>query len=95
MMSFFLWRPGILPSEDTPRRRYVPFGYICFDVPRTTISFDTKTNHGGIAAIFSDRLKCKLVSPPFRLKTFESVWFTVNISTATVMVLLIQSAVTQ
>ena len=76
-------------SEDVPLRRYVLSSYICFDVSGPTTGSGAKTNHGGIAAIISDQLKYKLVSPSFHPKAFESVCFSVTGSTSTVMVLLI------
>ena len=76
-------------SKDVPIWRCIPSGYICFDAPRPTTGSSAKTNHGGVATIISDQLKCKLVSLPFRPKTFQSVCFLVTDFTSTVMVLFI------
>ena len=89
MIVFLLKETGILPSETSH-----PFDSALHPARSASMHHDwlqaPVTNHGGVAVIISDRLKCKLVSLSFRPKTFESVCFSVTGSTSTVMVLLIE-----
>ena len=80
---FLLTETWHTASEDIPLRRCIPSGYIFFDAPRSTTGSGAKTNHGGIAVIISDRLKCKLGlgvswclyhSAPKRLSRYVSRW---------------------
>ena len=75
-------------SEDVALRRCTPDGFMCIDQPRLSTNIGT-TNHGGVAAIISDRFRCKRLAPPATATSFESVCFSLTGSGSTVVVLLL------
>lgn len=75
-------------SEDVALRRCIPDGYFCIDQPRHLNNI-AKTNHGGVAAIVSDRYRCKRLVPPSSVTSFESVCFSISGSGSTIVVLLL------
>jgi len=78
------WHTG---HDDVALRRCVPPGYTHVDVPRP--SDGSRQNHGGVAAIVTSRLACRVIAPPREFSTFESVCFSVNGSGQTVVNLLV------
>jgi hypothetical protein len=82
-------------SDDVALRRCIPPGYSCFDVPRQPASdavsrrSSAAVNHGGVAAIISERVSARVIKLPVTVKTFESVCFSITGAGSTVVVLLI------
>lgn len=78
-------------SEDVALRRCLPDGYSCIDAPRPTLgkSKPCQTNHGGIAAIVSDRLTSKTIRLSSKPATFEHLCFSVTGSATTIIILVI------
>jgi len=78
-------------SGDVALRRCIPDGYTCLDVPRplTSKSKVGATNHGGVAAIISNKLTCKKIRLPTQPSTFEYLCFSITGSATTVITLLI------
>jgi len=73
--------------DDVPLLRCVPPGYTHIDVPRP--SDGSRQNHGGVAAIITSQLTCRVIPPPRQFRTFESVCFSATGSGQTVVNLLI------
>ena len=85
---FLLTETWRTTNKDTALRHCVPPGYVCLDVPRPSKDI-ARTNHGGLAAIITDKLSYKIINPPVQPTTFESVCISLTGSTATVIVLLL------
>jgi len=73
--------------DDVALCRCVPPGYIHVDVPRP--SDGSRQNHGGVAAIITSRVACRVIPPPRQFATFESVCFSVTGCGQTVVNLLL------
>ena len=77
-------------TEDASLSRCVPDGFVCIDHPRPVLPDSSSTsNHGGVAAIISDRFRCKRLPPPATAKSFESVCFSLTGSSSTIILLLL------
>ena len=85
---FLLTETWHTASEDTALRRCVPDGFVCIDQPRLPKN-TAKPNHGGVAAVVSDRFRCKRLPPLVTVTSFESVCFSMAGSGSTVVVLLL------
>ena len=75
-------------SLDAAMRRLTPPACSCIDLPRPDATGVT-TNHGGVAAVIVNSMKCKVITTSFLLPAFESLCFTVTGLGNTIAVLLI------
>ncbi len=58
-------------SSDLSLRRAVPAGYSLIDAPRPGHGDDRGVNHGGIAVIYRDTFRSRVITLPFRPTCFE------------------------
>ena len=75
-------------AEDTALRRCVPPGYMCLEAARPSRNIAV-TNHGGVAAIITKRLKSKVIRSVSKVTSFESLCFSVTNCSNTVIILLV------
>ena len=73
--------------DDIALRRCVPAGFTSVDAPHP--SDGSRQNQGGVAAIITDRVTCRLIATPREFATFESVCFSLTGSRQTVVYLLL------
>ena len=73
--------------DDVALCRCVPYGFTHVDVPRP--SDGSRQNHGGVAAVVTDRVACRVIAPPRLFTRFESVCFSVTDAGQTVVNLLL------
>ena len=69
--AFFITETWHTATDDVALRRCVPNGFSCIDRPRPTTDISS-VNHGGVAAVVSERFRCKQLTS---LTSFESLLF--------------------
>ena len=73
-------------SQAVALRRLTPLGYSYIDLRRPGTTGVT-TNHGGVAAVIVNDMKCKVITTSLQLSNVESLCFTVTGSGNTIAVL--------
>ena len=66
----------------------VPPGYTCVEAARPSKNI-AMTNHGGIAAVITNRLNHKVIKSTSETTIFESLYFSVTSGSNTVIILLV------